>query len=147
MSDFDEKLIQRLTKLEREVERLKVKESPGAWVDWTPTLNTGDADLSGYDLARYCTIGKLVFVLFSAINKTISGSSGLIDIGLPVASKYQGINLVARVYPVGGTYAMVQCQTITSPQAMRLAKSMFAAPWSGDETGVYVQIEGFYEAA
>jgi uncharacterized small protein (DUF1192 family) len=137
----------RLTALEREIERLKVKESAGAWLDWTPTLNTGDAVLSGYDLARYCKIGKLVFVLFSAGNKTISGSSGLINIGVPVASKYQNINLVARVYPVGGTFAMVQCRTLTASQVMTVAKSMLAGQWTGDETGVYVQVEGFYEAA
>lgn len=58
--NFDEKVVDRIKRLEREVERLQVKESPGAWQDWTPTV-TGWA--AGYTvIARYCKVGKLCFV-------------------------------------------------------------------------------------
>lgn len=58
MSNFDETLMKRLTSLEREVERLKVKESPGAWADWTPTETGWTALPTGF--YRYCKVGKLV---------------------------------------------------------------------------------------
>ena len=58
MSNFDEKMIDRIKKLEREVERLRVKESPGAWLDWTPT-QTGWTDVPA-GIYRYCKVGNLV---------------------------------------------------------------------------------------
>ena len=72
MSNFDEKLLGRIKKLEREVERLRVKESPGAWLDWTPTV-TGWA--AGYTcIARYCKVGKMCFVYLY-----ITGTSSAIN--------------------------------------------------------------------
>ena len=144
--NFEEKLIERIKKLEREVERLRVKESPGGWQDWTPTLNTGAADLSGYDSARFIQNGKLITLTFIAQYKNVTGSSGLIEISLPVNAAVNGQHLSARVYPIGGTYAYVQCRIDTASQVIQLAKGMFVNPWAGNETDVYVFIEGFYEA-
>jgi len=81
--NFDEKAVDRIKKLEREVERLRVKESPGAWQNWTPTV-TGWA--AGYTcIARYCKVGKLCFVYLY-----ISGTSNTTDakatLPLPVSS-------------------------------------------------------------
>ena len=60
MSDFDEKLIQRLTKLEREVERLKVKESPIMSNYLLTTGKAADADkLDGLDSTDF---GRPVFL-------------------------------------------------------------------------------------
>jgi len=143
MSNFDEKTVERIKKLEREVERLRVKESPGAWQDWTPTLNTGGADLSGYNSARYCQIGKLVFFTFQASVRDVTGN-GLIEIGLPVTCATHGTNASAVAYPINGTYEKVQCKL--TGNVMTVAKSMFSGAWAGTETGVYVIVEGFYEA-
>ena len=64
MSNFDEKTVDRIKKLEREVERLRVKESPGAWTSWTPTVTfaggTTDPSSTTKQYARYTTIGKIV---------------------------------------------------------------------------------------
>ena len=66
MSDFDEKMIQKLKRLEREVERLQRWESPGIWKAWTPTIawggGTTDPTTVSVASARYCQIGKLVTV-------------------------------------------------------------------------------------
>jgi hypothetical protein len=60
MSDFDEKLIQRLTKLEREVERLKVKESPIMSNYLLTTGKAADSDkLDGLDSTAF---GQPVFL-------------------------------------------------------------------------------------
>jgi|LSQX01.1.fsa_nt_gb hypothetical protein len=62
MSNFDEKAVDRIKKLEREVERLRVKESPGAWQSWTPTVTwVGIAPTTTtVASARYCKVGKLI---------------------------------------------------------------------------------------
>ena len=64
--NFDEKTVERIKKLEREVERLRVKESPGAWQSWTPTEawsgGTTDFTTAGVVIASYCKVGKLLFV-------------------------------------------------------------------------------------
>lgn len=176
MKSFEEAVISRLQLVEREVERMRVKESPdmssylgitakaadsdkldgldstdfvlasglGEWQNWTPTLNTGGADLSGYNSARYCQIGKLVFFTFQASVRNVTGN-GLIEIGLPVTCATYGTNASAVAYPINGTYEKVQCKLVGN--VMTVAKGMFANPWAGTETGVYVIIEGFYEAA
>jgi hypothetical protein len=58
------------------------------WFNWTPTLNAGDADLPSYTQARFCIVGKTVHVMFTADNKTVSGSTGSIKVSLPVNSAY-----------------------------------------------------------
>ena len=69
MSNFDETVIRRLTALEREVERLRVKERPvGAWQSYTPTWTAGTTNPSignGTLSGRYFQIGKLVYCQFT----------------------------------------------------------------------------------
>ena len=64
MSNFDEKTVERIKKLEREVERLRVKEKGGYWADWTPTVTfaggTTNPSSTTLQYARYTTIGKIV---------------------------------------------------------------------------------------
>lgn len=62
MSNFEEKSLGRIKRLEREVERLKVKESPGTWLAWTPTLTGWTESLPAGGIYRYCKIGKLVIL-------------------------------------------------------------------------------------
>lgn len=88
MSDFDEKLIERLKRLEREVERLQVKEQPvGAWqsytVSWTAATTNpsiGNGTLSG----RYVQIGKTVMgSICLKCGSTTTYGSGAWLFGLP----------------------------------------------------------------
>lgn len=94
MSNFDEKLIQRLTKLEREVERLRVKESPGAWQDWTPYVEASVGSLTSYTSSgRYCRIGKVIICNFSiTITDNGTGSVAILT-NLPVALSGRAIGV------------------------------------------------------
>lgn len=78
MSDFDEKMIQKLKRLEREVERLQRWESPGIWKVWTPTIawggGTTDPTTVSVASARYCQIGKMV--TFSLTVQIVTLGSG-----------------------------------------------------------------------
>jgi len=86
MSNFDEKTVERIKKLEREVERLRVKESPGAWQDWTPTV-TGWA--AGYTcIARYCKVGKMVSVKIRIYG---TSNSANVYVTLPFTSVSDGV--------------------------------------------------------
>ena len=79
--NFDEKVVDLIKKLEREVERLRVKESPGAWQNWTPTLiatTTNPTIGSGTLTGRYVVVGKLVvasvYLLFASDSNAGSGT-------------------------------------------------------------------------
>jgi len=57
----EQRLIDEIGKLKREVERLKRVESGGIWTDWTPTAVTGwsSVDTGVY---RYAKVGKLGYL-------------------------------------------------------------------------------------
>ena len=96
MSDFDGKVIERLTALEREVERLQVKEQPvGAWqsytVSWTAATTNpsiGNGTLTG----RYVQIGKTVICAVSlTMGSTTTYGSGSWNLSLPKTSANSGV--------------------------------------------------------
>jgi len=120
-----------------------------AWQSWVPTLNTGDAVLSGYTSARYCKVGTTVLFTIGVGNKDVTGSSGLIEIGLPIATSANTgeLRFVAYAYPISGSYAPVMAQVYQAASVIRVAKGLFSQPWLGTETGVYIFINGFYEVA
>ena len=84
--NFEEKIIERLKRLEKEVERLRVKESPGAWLDWTPYVEASVGSLTSYTSSgRYCRIGKVIICNFSiTITDNGTGFGGILT-NLPVA--------------------------------------------------------------
>lgn len=93
--NFDEKVVDRIKKLEREVERLRVKESPGAWQSWTPTV-TGWA--AGYTCkARYCKVGKLCFV-YLYISGTSDAVNARATLPLTVSGEPDKANIQVPVY-------------------------------------------------
>ena len=114
MSNFDEKLIERLKRLEREVERLQVKEQPvGAWqsytVSWTAATTNpsiGNGTLAG----RYVQIGKTVICSIALVmGSTTTYGSGNWSLSLPktvasVSVRYIGQFTIYNASP-GGNYA------------------------------------------
>ena len=128
--NFEEKLIERLKRVEREVERLRVKESPGAWLDWTPTLTVSGGTAPTYTGAfinRYCQVGKLVVVTGQWYNTT-GGTAGAgaseILVTLPVAPKatydvYTG----SAGYGNGGVYAIGAITLFASTSKFSITKS------------------------
>ena len=84
--NFEEKIIERLKRLEKEVERLRVKESPGAWLDWTPYVAAAGGSLTSYTSSgRYCRIGKVIICNFSITITDNGTGNGAISTNLPVA--------------------------------------------------------------
>ena len=153
MSNFDETLMKRLTKLEREVERLQVKERPDStaflqtpsWTSWTPTV-TGWA--AGYTvIARYCKVGKLcmAYLYISGTSNTTSARATLplSASGEPGFSYFQ-----VPMYRNNSIYNYVggQCiaQVIPGGQAAWFLLDGSLTGWtaSGDKT---VAISLFYE--
>ena len=122
--NFDEKVVDRIKKLEREVERLRVKESPGAWLDWTPTVTWSGAapTTTTITAARYCKVGKLVaFNVYLTITRG-SGTSITASITPPVAIGSIGVasgrttlhgSLESVVCPISSSVD-IQAQLITS---------------------------------
>jgi hypothetical protein len=130
MSDFDEKLLQRLTKLEREVERLRVKESPGAWLDWTPTV-TGW--VAGYScIARYCKVGKMVSV---KIRITGTSDSTSVYVTLPFTSVSNGVNAWAYAMDAGTAKETPAYVVLDTTSRIRAYLTATGTPWtaSGDK--------------
>jgi len=90
MSSFDETMLKRLKSLEREVERLKVKESPGAWANWTPTWTAkttnptiGNGTLAG----NYFLVGKMcTMYLYLLFGSTTDSGTGNWEFTLPFTS-------------------------------------------------------------
>ena len=98
----DNSLALKLAALERKVERLRVKESPGAWLDWTPYVEASVGSLTSYTSSgRYCRIGKVIICNFS-ITITDNGTGSVaISTNLPVALSGNAIG-VGRENGVSG---------------------------------------------
>jgi len=94
LSDFDEKMMQKLKRLEREVERLRVHESPGAWTNWTPYVEAAVGSLTSYTSdGSYCRIGKVIICNFSITITDNGTGNGAIVTNLPVALKGRAIGV------------------------------------------------------
>ena len=89
--NFDEKVVDRIKKLEREVERLRVKEKGGIWTSYTPawTAYTGTPSLgNGTITGRYCKVGKMVIATVSLTFGSTTSAAGTSTwyISLPIMS-------------------------------------------------------------
>ena len=120
----DNSLALKLAALEREVERLRVKESPGGWQSWTPTVTWQGAapTTTTITAARYCKVGKLVaFNVYLNITRG-GGAAVSAVITPPVAISSVGVasgrttlhgSLESVVCPISPSVA-IQAQLITS---------------------------------
>ena len=77
--NFEEKAVDRIKKLEREVERLRVKEKGGIWTSYTPTWTafTGTPNLgNGTITGKYAKIGKVVTAMVTLTFGSTTSASG-----------------------------------------------------------------------
>ena len=141
MSNFEEKAVDRIKKLEREVERLRVKESPGGWKDYTPTFGGFSVDPSG--VCRYCIIGKLCHVV---IYLTTSGTSNAntFTISLPVTGAQQTYASIPRYNNNGWEYGGFANIGYTTAQLGTNSTGLTGWVTSGLKSA-YIQF--FYEVA
>lgn len=115
-----------------------------AWTDWVPNL-TGDADLSGYNTARYYRIGDLCFFYFTAVSKNVT-TAGIIKITLPFSPK-DGEEFTPSAQVHDGSAWIGMPHVKTADNAIELYKTAACGSWAGTETGVNIYIEGFFEIA
>ena len=115
------------------------------WTDWTPTL-TGDADLNGYDTARYYRIGDICFYYITADNQNVTSAGTTIQITLPFTSANTSKTVAAANLHDGTTWVGTpQNQIDANTNYIQIFKSAAGGSWAGDETGVYIRISGFFE--
>jgi hypothetical protein len=147
MSNFDETLMKRLTKLEREVERLRVKESPGVWAAWTPTLTSGTGTFTtATATGEYMRVGKTVY--FKAIvTITTNGTAAFYaKITLPFQAETQfgeSPSGEAIVNATGDLVCGLQCSIYP---ATHLLIYKYDGTYPGAD-GRSLIVSGFYEAA
>jgi hypothetical protein len=145
--NFDERMMQRLTNAEREIERLKVKESPGAWLDWTPTLTSGsgtftDAGVTGY----YFQIGKLVFVKMIVSIATNGTAAASVIVTLPITQKNTFRESFCGSAIVSSSGAQRGTLQVQSYPAGKVRIYKYDGTYPGDD-GVALIVSGFYEVA
>jgi hypothetical protein len=143
--NFDERMMQRLTNAEREIERLKVKESAGAWLDWTPTVTyyggstETDPTSESIETARYCRIGKLVHVNVVVSVTRGAGDQSRTVVTLPITG--------ANALGVGTGHENI-CQASSTPRTVRMGSTgqitMYHTAMTQDG---YVRMTITYEAA
>ena len=140
MSNFDETVIRRLTALEREVERLRVKEQPiVVWTAYTPTWTAATTNPSignGTLAGRYTQIGKTcVLVIGLTAGSTTTFGSGNWSFSLPKTAKnVSGINFygVAHIRKAGtANYERI---AQISPKLSTTVINMFTDPTPGSNS-------------
>ena len=112
------------------------------WFPWTPVLTGGDADLSGYTLARFTIKNKTAFFEFYASGKTVSGSAGSIWVTLPVSTVQTVLNIPCEVYD-GSAWGLAIANNATTHLAVQ--KTAAKGNWVGNEAGIYISVSGLYE--
>lgn len=146
MSNFDETVIRRLTALEREVERLRVKERPvGAWQDWTPTL-IGWSGTPTILCARYCLIGKVCFFAVD-VSGTSNNTDAKISAPFPTPDVTGLTSGGAIAYGINGGSALTvagRWWIAQNSQQFQAYTNMASAGWATSGTK-RVRIVGFYE--
>lgn len=144
MKSFEEAVISRLQLVEREVERLRVKESPGVWIDWTPTVGivgSGTAPtFSDTFINRYCKIGHLVFVYGSWWNKVgdmMGSGTGYVTATLPVPIATSAIWITPG--QGGGTFHTIG-YTVISVYTRETTFSFTLLDWTNLEAGEFASV-------
>ena len=114
MSNFDEKIIERLKRLEREVERLQVKESPDMAGYLTTSGKAADSDkLDGIDSTGFATASHNHDAAYLGISAKAADSDKL--------DGKTFTDIMALIYPVGAIYISTSS---TSPA------TLFGGTWA-----------------
>lgn len=145
MSNFDEKTVERIKKLEREVERLRVKESPGVWQSWTPTQTGWTALPTG--TYRYCRLGKMCFFAIDITAGTSNSTAARLTLPFTVKSGvwYGGVNGMCMD---NGTVLSVATKWYIDSvlSIIQFGSDMGAGVFTASGTK-RIRCEGFYEVA
>ena len=155
--NFDEKVVDRIKKLEREVERLRVKESPDmssfvltsqfAYASYSPTAaSSGGTITTKTETGSYFQVGKLVFVKLIISITTNGTGSGSIIVTLPVnqAATFKD-TFSGYVFVAASGVQKGQLQVQSYPLgSVRIYK--YDGTYPGED-GVRLIVTGYYEVA
>ena len=141
--NFDEKVVDRIKKLEREVERLRVKESPGAWRDWTPASQTGWTDIPT-GTYRYSLVGKILHFLIDISAGTSNATSAILALPVTPSRRFNGTNGFA--VDDGTTITTATRWFIETDGNIYFYTNMSAGTWTASGTK-RVRVSGVYEVA
>lgn len=88
---------------------------PGAWTAYSPTIGaeTGTPTTTGVNVARYCKVGRVVFVHLDVYIASKGTASNRMTATLPFAAAYQGFGS-GRENSVTGGALFVQCAGSTA---------------------------------
>lgn len=115
------------------------------WTDWVPTL-IDDADLSGYDTARYYRLGDICFFMFIANNKNVTTAGAVIKITLPFTAANIGETTLAGIIHDGAAWiGMPRLEIGGNTNHIYVYKNAAGGGWVGTEAGVYIRLNGFFE--
>lgn len=125
----------------------KPVEHVAGWQDWTPTI-TDEADLSGYNMARFCLYGKTCFFTFDATTKNIT-TAGALRVTLPftVANLGSYQMITGTVYDGTAHVGFTNMEIVPNTNYFRLFKTAARGNWAGTENNVNIRVGGFYEIA
>ena len=141
--NFDEKVVDRIKKLEREVERLRVKESPGAWQSWTPSSQTGWTALPT-GTYKYLTVGKALFFSIDISDGTSNATSAVLALPIMPARRFNGVIGFAVD---NGTAITTACRWFAETNGnIYFYTNMSAGGWTASGTK-RLRVSGFYEIA
>ena len=114
------------------------------WTDWTPTL-TGTADLSGYDSARYFRIGDICFFVFDASSKNVTEAGDYVAITLPFTAADTTFSTTFASINDGTSWIGAAALIVKNTNVLRVYKTAARGAWVGNETGVYIFVNSFFE--
>lgn len=151
MSNFDEKVVDRIKKLEREVERLRVKESPGAWVGWTPASTVGWTSPMTTAKGYYTIVGNICyFSLFmdgtsNSANTYITLPGSMTSINTGIAS-YVWTSAGAGMNAGSALTTPIRVDVLNNDTRMRAYKNMAGTGWTASGQKIVIA-SGFFAFA
>ena len=146
MSEIIEQLVQRIVKLEDEIERLKTGDGIGVWTSWTPviTYSGGSTDPDTLTAtAVYLNVGEIVyFAIYGSLTRD-TGDRTTIKFSVPTAH-----DVIAPSAAVSAYHNLTGAVSVASNLAIvavdELISMALGAAMSND--GSY-RISGFYRIA
>lgn len=151
MSNFDEKVVDRIKKLEREVERLRVKESPGAWVGWTPESTEGWTSPMTTAKGYYTIVGNMCY--FSLFMNGTSNSANTY-ITLPGSKTSINAGFSSYIWSSAGSgmdagsvlTTPIRVDVLNNDTRMRVYKDMAGGAWTASGQKIVIAT-GFFAFA
>ena len=110
------------------------------WFSWTPTLNTGNAELQTCVTARFCIAGRTVTAMFGG-SGSVTGSAGSIKISAPIYSSIQAFSLGFGYDGLSSMTNMIE----ESLGYFTVYKDTWYGNWQANETNTIIRFTSIYE--